>query len=323
MSHRIFAVTSTLAAAVALLSLGASGIAGQAPAPTPNKTSASTTPYVPPKTPWGDPDLQGHWPTTGMIPLQKALPGSAGRGGKGKGKQQAPPAPNARPRPASMVVDPPDGRLPPLTAEAVKRRAEANGGKGFPAEWKGFADSPEDVNIYIRCITRGILGSIMPSSYNNGNQIIQAPGYVIIRHEMIHETRIIPLDGRPHVGKDIKMYMGDSRGHWEGNTLVVETTNMTDKTSVGSNGTGYNGEGGRHSEALKLTERFTRVAEDLIQYQAVIDDPLTWTRPYTVEIPLELDRNYGFFEYACHEGNYALDDILSGARYEEEKKAGN
>jgi hypothetical protein len=129
---------------------------------------------------------------------------------------------------------------------------------------------------------------------------------------------VIPLDRSPHAGKNIKMYMGDSRGHWEGNTLVVETTNMTDKTAVGSNGTGYNGEGGRHSEALVLTERFTRVAEDLIQYQATIDDPKTWSKPYTIEIPLELDPKYEFYEYACHEGNYSLEDILSGARAEEE-----
>ena len=316
MSHRGFAP------ALALLCFAATLVPGQAPPAHPAPDAAKAKPYTPPRTPWGDPDLEGHWPTTGMIPLQRALPGAAGRGGgRGRGgNQAAQPAP-ARPRPASMVVDPPDGRIPPLTPEAVKLRAEANGGRGFPAEWKGFADSPEDINIYIRCITRGVLGSIMPSSYNNGNHIVQTPGFVVIRHEMIHETRIIPLDARPHVGKDIKMYMGDSRGHWEGNTLVVETTNMTDKTSVGSNGTGYNGEGGRHSEALKLTERFTRVAEDLIQYQALIDDPKTWSKPYTVQIPLELDTNYGYFEYACHEGNYAIEDILSGARFEEEQAA--
>jgi hypothetical protein len=320
MSPRYLATTSTLAAAGALLWLALAPEPSQAQSPA--DSNAATTIYTPPKTPWGDPDIQGHWPTMAMIPLQKALPGAA-KGGKGKGKGKAKaapgPLPGGRPRPAAMTVDPPDGRIPPLTPEAVKLRAEANGGRGFPAEWKGFADSTEDVNIYIRCITRGILGSIMPSSYNNGNHIIQTPGYVVIRHEMIHETRIIPLDARPHVGQDIKMYMGDSRGHWEGNTLVVETTNMTGQTAVGSNGTGYNGEGGRHSEALKLTERFTRVADDLLMYQARIDDPKTWTKPWTVEIPLELDRNYGFYEYACHEGNYALEDILSGARVEEQE----
>jgi hypothetical protein len=249
-----------------------------------------------------------------MIPLQKALPGSAGRGGKGKGKQQAQPAPPpARPRPASMVVDPPDGRLPPLTAEAVKRRAEANGGKGFPAEWKGFADSPEDVNIYIRCITRGILGSIMPSSYNNGNHIIQAPGYVIMRHEMIHETRIIPLDGRPHVGKDIKMYMGDSRGHWEGNTLVVDTTNFTALTAFRGSG-----------EKLHLIERFTRAADDTLTYQFTVEDPATWDKPWTVEIPWSKTQG-PVYEWACHEGNTMIVTILKGARVADEeaaKKAG-
>jgi hypothetical protein len=282
---------------------------------TPNP-AAATKPYTPPKTPWGDPDLQGYWPTVEMMALQTPAAGSVRgpRGGRNENKQPAAPA---KPRPV-MVIDPPDGRIPPMTEEAIKRKAEANGGRGFPAEWRGFADSPEDVNIYIRCITRGVIGTIMPSSYNNGNQILQTPGYVVLRQEMIHETRIIPLDGRPHVGKDIKMYMGDARGHWEGNTLVVETTNMTDKTSIGANGAAYDGQGARHTEALKLIERFTRVDENTIRYEAVIDDPKTWTRPWTIAIPLKQDKNYGFYEYACHEGNYALDDILSGARYEEE-----
>jgi hypothetical protein len=158
---------------------------------------------------------------------------------------------------------------------------------------------------------------MMPTSYDNGNQIIQAPGYVVIRQEMIHETRVIPLDGRPHVGQPIREYMGDSRGHWEGNTLVVETTNFTDKTSIGSNGRAINGEGGPNSEALTLVERFTRTGPSTLKYEAKIDDPKIWTRSWTIDIPFDLDPNYGFFEYACHDGNYAMSDILHGARNDE------
>jgi hypothetical protein len=223
-------------------------------------------------------------------------------------------------RQASLIIDPPDGRLPPLTPEAQKRRKEARGGLGDPAEWAGKADSWEDLNLYYRCLTRGVTGSVIPVVYNNGNQILQAPGYVVLRNEMIHEARVIPLDSRPHVGPQIREYMGDSRGHWEGNTLVVETTNFTDKTSIGSNGVGYNGEGGRHSQALRLTERFTRVADDTLNYEVTIDDPLTWTRPWTLLIPLKKDPKYEYVEYACHEGNYALRDILSGARAQEAAK---
>jgi len=281
--------------------------------------------YKQPETAWGDPDIQGQWPTVTMIPLQKRLPGAAGKGGKGKGgaaKGAGPQRPadvnNAPPTTqASLVVDPPDGRIPELTPEGAKRRLEARDGKGIPAEWREEADKPEDMNLYYRCITRGVLGSILASSYNNGNQIIQTPGYVVIRHEMIHETRIIPLDGRQHVNGNIRMYMGDSRGHWEGNTLVVETTNMTDKTSVGSNGAGYNGEGGIHSQALKLTERFTRTAKDTLQYEATLDDPKTWSKPWKIAFPMTEDPEYRMEEYACHEGNYAMENILTGHRLEE------
>jgi len=301
---------TVLLSAMALLALGAIQLPGQAK-------------YAVPETPWGDPDIQGQWPTVTMIPLQKRLPGGKGgvKGTKaGSGPQRPQDVNNAPPaRQASLIVDPPDGRLPALTAEGAKRRTEARDGKGIPAEGREEADAPEDMNLYYRCITRGVIGSILASSYNNGNQIIQTPGYVIIRHEMIHETRIIPLDGRPHVSNNIRMYMGDSRGHWEGNTLVVETTNMTDKTSIGSNGAGYNGEGGIHSEALKLTERFTRTAENTLEYSVVLDDPKTWTRPYTLSFPMTLDPGYQMEEYACHEGNYAMENILTGHRLEEEQ----
>jgi len=220
-------------------------------------------------------------------------------------------------RQTSLIIDPPDGRLPALTADEQKLRKEARGGKGFPGEWRGEAESPEDLNIYYRCITRGLLGSVIPVVYNNGNQILQAPGYVVFRNEMIHESRVIPLDGRPHVSSSIREYMGDSRGHWEGNTLVVETTNLTDKDAIGSNGAGYPGDPGHHSADMQVIERFTRVAPDQIDYEITVNDPKTWVKPYTLLIPLKLDNSYQMVEYACHEGNYAMKDILSGARADE------
>ncbi len=296
--------------------------------------------YTPPKTPWGDPDLQGIWPGNMGVPLQRpknmgeravltdeeyarrvaqAKQASAadavefapadqkiGIGPPSYWTERGTPT-----RQASLIIDPPDGRLPPMTPEGKAVQAKT------PAQWAGKANSYEDVNLYYRCITRGVTGSIIPVVYNNGNQILQAPGYVVIRNEMIHESRVIPLDGRPHVGPAIRMYMGDSRGHWEGNTLVVETTNFTGKTSIGSNGVAYNGEGGRNSESMRLIERLTRVDANTINYEATVDDPKTWTRPWTMLIPLKRDDKYQFLEYACHEGNYALKDILAGARAQE------
>jgi hypothetical protein len=316
--------------------------------------SAQTTAshYTAPKTAWGDPDLQGIWPGNMGVPMQRAKNlgdrttltdeeyaqrvAQSQRAAAADNEERAPKdarvgigppsywTERGKPtRQASLIIDPPDGRIPPLTPEAQKRRKEARGGLGDPAEWAGRADTYEDLNLYYRCITRGVTGSIIPVVYNNGNQILQAPGYVVIRNEMIHESRVIPLDGRPHVSSTIQEYMGDSRGHWEGNTLVIETTNYTDKTSIGSNGVGYNGEGGRHSQGLRTVERLTRVDDHTINYEVTIDDPQTWTKPWTLRIELKQDSRYQFLEYACHEGNYAMKDILSGARVAESAKASN
>ncbi|HYK59856.1 MAG TPA: hypothetical protein VEV85_10530, partial [Bryobacteraceae bacterium] len=163
----------------------------------------------------------------------------------------------------------------------------------------------EDFDIYSRCITRGMVSSMLPTLYNFGNQIIQSPGLVVIRNEMIHESRIIPLDGRPHVGKDVQTYMGDSRGHWEGNTLVVETTNINNK--IGAAGAYF-------SEAARLIERFTRTGPENLSYDLTIDDPNTWTKPWTIHMPYQLDKSYTVYEYACHEGNYMMLDALTAAR---------
>ena len=330
-----FLVSLALASAVAALGQTSS-----------SSTPKSTKPYTPPKTAWGDPDLQGIWPGNMGVPMQR--PANLGvraeltdeefaqKQAQAQRQLQAdaeststsdtrvgigPPSywtERGKPtRQTSLIVDPPDGRLPPLTAEEQKLRKEARDGKGFTGEWRGEADAPDDLNLYYRCITRGLLGSIIPVVYNNGNQILQAPGYVAIRNEMIHETRVIPLDGRPHLGSAIRSYLGDSRGHFEGNTLVIETTNLTDKDAVGSNGAGYPGDPGHHSADMKVIERLTRVDAETIHYEATVVDPKTWTKPWTMRIVLNKDAHYDLLEYACHEGNYAMGDILSGARADE------
>jgi hypothetical protein len=311
----------------------------------PVTTHAQEAPYSPPRTPWGDPDIQGIWPGNTGVPMQRSedlgerttLTDEEFAERAARIEEQAagdleefvtsdrvglgPPSywteRGRAVRETSLIIDPPNGRLPELTVEALRYRDEARDGRGLPGAWQGEADRPEDMNIYYRCITRGLLGSVIPVIYNNGNQILQAPGYVVFRNEMIHESRIIPLDSRPHVNSDIKMYMGDSRGHWEGDTLVVETRNFTDKVAIGSNGAGYPGGPGYHSEDLVVTERFTRLSDDTLSYTATIEDDKTWVEPWTLQIRLDRDDDYKMFEYACHEANYAMYDILSGARAEE------
>jgi len=332
--------------------------AGQTPA---------AKPWTTPKTPWGDPDLQGVWPGTDLVgtPLQRdpslgtravltdqefaqrverskkqadvdsqetvneVTKCDPTRGGLGNtqttcsnGVSIGPPLywddrgkPN---RQASLVVDPPDGRIPPLTPEAQKAaadRAAPRRARPCARTAGGCHDSWEDESLWDRCITRGLLGSILPSTYNDGNQIVQAPGVVVLRNEMIHETRIIPLSsggpiGSPHVSSAIRTWMGDSRGHWEGNTLVVETTNFNDRTQL-NNAT--------VSDAARVVERFTRTGENTLEYRVTIEDPKTWTKPWTIQFPLKRDAEYRLYEYACHEGNYYMYNALTGARAEEKR----
>jgi hypothetical protein len=306
--------------------------------------------YRPPRTSWGDPDLEGKWPGTRMVgvPVQRAeslgtrnvltdeefaqresqferqrdldnadfdLADAANTPGGTVGGPVSPPPhwlERGDPqRQASLIVDPPNGRLPALTPAAEQREAALR-----EHRQQHPADSYADRSLYDRCITRGVAGSFLPVIYNNGNQIFQSPGYVTIVNEMIHESRVVPLDGRAHVSGNVKSYLGDSRGHWDGDTLVVETTNFTDRTGVSLNGGGV-----RNSEALKVTERFTRTAHDMMLYAITIDDPGTWTAPFTMQYPLKRDDGYGMYEYACHEGNYALHNILSGARADERAAA--
>ncbi|MGB6944492.1 MAG: hypothetical protein WBE37_18985 [Bryobacteraceae bacterium] len=213
----------------------------------------------------------------------------------------------------SQVVDPPDGRIPPLTPEA-----QANLAAKMKLRRDPIPASYTNWSYYDRCITRGVAGSILPVIYGNGLEIVQTPGYVAIRYEMVHDVRLIPTDGRPHVSSNIRSYMGDAVGHWEGKTLVVETTNLLgDRMAVGVNGDG----GPPYSEDMKLTERFTRVAPNVIDYRLTVDDPKTYTAPWTVAFPITHEPGYKLFEYACHEGNMAMHNMLSIARMEDAKKA--
>jgi hypothetical protein len=304
--------------------------AAQAPSTTaPAKKIVKT--YVPPKTAWGDPNIAGVYTNNdeSLIPFERPAKF------EGRTLESITPAEldelrdqrsenridadrnraefrspihwfenmfpnNSR---AWLVTDPPDGHVPPLTPEARQRaaaRAAAQAGKGP-------ADSAGDRSLYDRCITRGIPGSMMPAIYGNSYQIHQGPGYVAIRYEMVNETRIIPLDGRPHISEKIRRYLGDARGHWDGSTLVVETTNFTDKTP-------YRGS----SEYLKMTERFKPIAPDTVEWSVTFDDPHTWTKPWTFTMNLtKVDDSQRPFEYACHEGNYGLKNILTAARAED------
>ena len=201
----------------------------------------------------------------------------------------------------SLIVDPPDGRIPPQTADARERMAA----RRAAAREHGPADSYENRSIFERCLTRGLPEQLLPGPYNNNLQIVQTPQYVVLVTEMIHEARVVPMDGRPHAAAAIRSWTGDPRGRWEGDTLVVETTNFTDKTRFCGS-----------SPDLKVTERFTRIDADTIEYRFTVEDPTTWTRPWTVAYPMTRS-DAPVYEYACHEGNYGLRDILSGARWEE------
>ena len=210
-----------------------------------------------------------------------------------------------------FISEPADGKLPPMTPQAKQHEA-AVAALNNARNGEGRADSWLDRSMYDRCITRGLPGSMMPVIYGNAYEIVQTPDTVAIRYEMIHETRVIPLDGRPHVGAKIREYMGDARGHWDGTTLVVETTNFTDRTHWGYNDR-YN------SEQYTLTERFTPVGPGKLTWQATINDPAVWTRPITFSMQLTRDASQPVFEYACHEGNLGLEHILSAAPAEEKK----
>jgi hypothetical protein len=294
------------------------------------------------KLPWGDPDIQGTWTSDDYIgvPLQRSVDAGtrlqrneqeiaaaqANIQRTADRNAQEFQAPNAAVtinppghwgegarRPAtqtSMIIVPEDGRMPALTPEAQQRQAAAAAARAAAgpqgASW-------EDYSWYIRCISRGLMGSSLPVIYGNGTQIVQGKGYIAMMYEMVHEARIIPIDNSPHPGSNVQSYMGDARGRWEGNTLVVETTNFLPNRT----GIGLNGGGTPTSDALKVTERFTRTGPNSMNYQAVIEDPKTFTKPFTIGYPITQEAGYEIFEYACHEGNYAMHNSLSGARAQE------
>jgi hypothetical protein len=286
--------------------------------------------WTQPKTPWGDPDIQGQWNSQTSTPLERPLTGPlAGRDTISEDeaetferteRQSFDEAPRAGDpgtynafwrdegkalTRTSLVTDPPDGRVPPLTPEAQKRLVAERAERST----RGPADSYTDLSTWTRCISRGWNG--IGSWYSSNYQIFQSPGYVVVLQELIHEPRIIPLDGRPHLPQGVGQWLGDSRGRWEGNTLVVETTNFDPKTNF---------RGSR--ETLRLVERYTLRDANNLDYEFTVDDPKTFTRPWTAARPMrrEVD-GISVFEYACHEGNYAMSGILRGARMEEKAAA--
>jgi len=289
-----------------------------------------------PRTPWGHPDLQGIWSTATITPFERPtdLAGkefltaqeaadferrtveTANRDRRG-GSAEADVAgaynefwfdrgtkvvPTRR---TALVIDPPDGRIPAMTPEAQIRL----NGEAATRKARGPADNPEDFSLWVRCIVRGVPTVMLPQGYNGNYRIHQTPDYVVIVAEMIHEARIIPLDGRPHLPPTMRQWTGDPVGRWEGDTLVVETTNFSEKAA-------YRGT----TASLRLVERFTRTAPDVLLYRVTIDDPATFTRPWTVELPVT-PTDGEIYEYACHEANYSLADMLRGARAQEKKAA--
>jgi hypothetical protein len=211
----------------------------------------------------------------------------------------------------SMVVDPPSGRVPVMKWAEDKRDYDL----------AHLEDAPQHETPWVRCITRGVPGGMFPAGYNNAYEIIQIPGYVVIVYEMIHDTRIIPIDGGPHLGKGIRLWNGDPRGRFEGDTLVVETTNYNDKGSIATSAATGRIRGIPHSEELHVVERFTRTSESRIEYSVTITDPKVYTQPWTVALPLNRDDEYLMFEYACHEGNLALPNALRAGRVREREAA--
>jgi hypothetical protein len=330
MSARFFRSTGT-AAAIAFL-LAAVPLAGQAPpagqaVPPPDARVPGAKKPVPknwtaPKTPWGHPDLQGLYSNSTIVPLERPANQTKAEltdeevkarfdqhRGQLFGRRQGDTGFyneywwewGRDANRTSLVIDPPDGKLP--TKPEVQPRLRRVYSSALPGTYT-------DLNILDRCISRSMPGTMMPGFYGHYYQILQTKDYVAIRMELLHDFRIIPLDSRPHIGQGIRQYLGDSRGHWEGNTLVVETTNMNDK--VNTWGATFMGIG----TDLKLTERFTRIDPDTIEYKFTVEAPSAFTRPWTASIPL-WSTDEKIFEYACHEGNYAMTNSLSGARAEE------
>jgi hypothetical protein len=350
-----FAVVVTVVSAPSVAGQGApkpSAQAGQTapepsakPARTPLKRQASRAAWTATRTPWGDPDLQGVWNDATSTPLQRPgeLAGKDVLADEEAVEFQEQTAQNlSRDRRdggrdadvnraynehwmdarrlkitadhrTSLIVDPADGRLPPLVPLSPSRQkaaaARALAATRFNA---GLPENPEEMSLPVRCIIRTDSPPYLPTIYNNDFQIFQSPGYVVIAPEMIHSARIIPLDGRPHLGKHLQQWLGDTRGRFEGQTLVIETTNFrTDEGVIFQ---------AADPASYHITERFTRVDAGTINYEFTIDDPATWTRPWTARIPwTKIDPDEQMYEYACHEDNFDIVHLLAGARAREKK----
>ena len=337
MIHRFLVSVGVLTILIATVWVATITVSAQAPAPVKPTAPKAAKAYTAPRTPDGQPDLQGFWTNATYTPLERPKNVTkeffteqeaievAKRAAEaeedqtepgtipdvhydftqfGLDRSQGAMALNVR---TSLIVNPADGRIPPMTAEGQKRTAERAAAR---KRMGGQFDAVQNEPLSVRCILMDRDGPpMLGGAYNNDYQFVQTPGYVMILVEMLHDVRIIPLDGRPHLQPNVRQWMGDTRGHWEGETLVVETTNFTDKTAFQGS-----------SENMRLTERFTRVAEDTIRYQFTVDDPATWTRPWSAEVPWK--KTIGpIFEHACHEGNYGLYNTLAGARAEEKRAA--
>jgi hypothetical protein len=305
-------------------------------------SAAAAQSFTPPRTPWGDPDIQGNYSNKyeqgtpferpaefegrtladikgdelAAIIRQRAAevllnapftggdPVAGNFGGAPAFYDRFEAAKGSRPW---FVTDATDGRIPAMSPEGQKASAARAAARAALRKGRGPADSFTDRSLYDRCITRGLPGSMMPANYGNSYRIVQGPGFVAITYEMVHETRLVPLDGRPALGRTFRHYMGEARGRWEGNTLVVETTNFRDENPYR----------GSNPETVRFIERFTPTSATTLEWSFTVDDPATWTRPWTFAMPLTRNDEEAVLEYACHEGNHAMAHLLSGARAEE------
>jgi hypothetical protein len=339
MRHRAVASFSALLAVIAVVGLATHGVAGQAPAtskPAPGAPAAKK--WTPPRTPDGQPDLQGYWTNSTYVPLERPDKvtkafyteqefAAAVKAAAERETEQTEPGTVAdvhydftqfgldRSQSAfvkndlrtAMIVDPPNGKMPPLTPEGQKRAADR------AAERRRLGpttDAVQNMPVGTRCLIMAGSGPpMMNAGYNSNYQIVQGQGYVMILVEMIHDARIIPIDNRAPLPENMRQWMGDSRGHWEGDTLVIETTNLNGRNPFRGS-----------SERMHVTERLTRVDANTLGYRFTIDDPSTWTAPWTAEAPMT--KSVGpIFEHACHEGNYGVRNTLAGARREEKEAA--
>lgn len=339
MIRRILALGG-ISISIALAQSSSPAAAKARPAPAASKAKPAAATYVPPKTAWGEPDLQGMWPLNHLIavPLQRpvqlgnkanltdveistAQASLEARNSRFQGAA-IPVADTSKRvmRQTSLIVDPPNGRYPELTEYGKKLQAEM---RSSYKPGQTLFDSVEDFAAWDRCITRGMPVSMEPRNYNNGIRIMQSPGYVTIWLEMAHEVRIIPTRSLPPLEPEIKQWMGESRGRWEGNTLVVETKNFNGL--VGQTSAGVPGSPGPLQPAtteMRIIERFTRTAPDTIEFRMTIEDPAVLaTGSYTVAYPMYLDNSFELYEYACHEGNTAVRNYIEASRFER-KNAG-